>query len=447
MLDDAAGNILSKYDPGARRGLTLAIKTNYVTTSPSNCRNVHFGIDNGRIDAGWTDAGRPGNAVNVFALTVHGGQLYAATCDPGKDGAGHVYRYAGGTDWIDCGSPDRSNAISPLAAYQGKLYAGSAWYNMAGSSLPPSPNDTPGGRVFRFEGGKRWVDCGRLAGIGSVYGLAVYGGKLYASSRYKPAAVFRYEGGRDWVSCGTPDGRRVTTLNVFNGRLYGLSLDGGFVFRYEGGTEWSTIGKLPDTTQTYGFATYEGNMYVSTWPTATVFRYDGDDNWANCGRLGKELEVMGMAVYNGKLYAGTLPLAEVYRYDGGRTWTRTGQLDTTPNVRYRRAWSMAVFQGKLFSGTLPSGHVYSIEAGKSVTHDYELGPGWRHLAAVRSGGSLKLYLDGKQVAASGSFNPGDYDLSNDRPLRIGFGDHDYFNGSLSDVRLYNRALTPEELTK
>jgi hypothetical protein len=155
---------------------------------------------------------------------------------------------------------------------------------------------------------------------------------------------------------------------------------------------------------------------------------------------------MAMMVYNGKLYAGTLPLAEVYRYEGGTTWTRTGQLDTTPDVTYRRVWSMAVYQGKLFGGTLPSGHVYSLEAGKNVTYDHELRPGWRHLAAVRQGDRLKLYVDGAPVATSTPFNPADYDLSNGRPLRIGFGPHDHFNGRLRDLRLYNRALTDAEVS-
>ena len=151
-----------------------------------------------------------------------------------------------------------------------------------------------------------------------------------------------------------------------------------------------------------------------------------------------------MMVYNGRLYAGTLPLAEVYRYDG-ESWTRTGQLDATPDVRYRRAWSMAVYQGKLFCGTLPSGHVLSLEAGKCVTYDHELKPDWRHLVAVRSDDRLKLYVDGRLAATSSPFNPADYDLSNDRPLRIGFGEHDGFNGRMRDLRLYNRALSDAEV--
>ena len=156
---------------------------------------------------------------------------------------------------------------------------------------------------------------------------------------------------------------------------------------------------------------------------------------------------MGMAVYNGKLYAGTLPLAEVYRYEDGATWTRTGQLDTTPDVRYRRAWSMAVYQGKLFCGTLPSGHVYSIEAGKSVTHDSTLAPGWRHLAAVKQSNRLKLYVDGACVAESPAFDPSDYNVNTQSPLKIGLGPHDYFNGRMRDLRIYDRALSSPEINR
>ena len=238
------------------------------------------------------------------------------------------------------------------------------------------------------------------------------------------------------------------SLGVFDGHLYGAGNEGnkrGGIYRYDGGTTWTRTGDQAGVDQVYSFAVYGGNLHAGTWPDARVFRYDGGEVWTDCGRMGEELEVMGMAVYNGKMYGGTLPLAEVYRYDGGTTWTCTGQLDTTPDVRYRRAWSMAVFQGKLFCGTLPSGHVYSLEAGRSVTYDCELQPGWRHLAAIREGDRLKLYVDGKPVASSSAFSRDDYDISNDRPLRIGAGAHDSFNGRIRDLRIYNRALVVSEV--
>jgi hypothetical protein len=151
-------------------------------------------------------------------------------------------------------------------------------------------------------------------------------------------------------------------------------------------------------------------------------------------------------VYNGKMYGGTLPLAEVYRFDEP-AWVQVGRLDLTPNVARRRAWTMAVYQGRLFVGVLPSGHVHSIEIGRNVTYDRELPTGWVHLTAVRDSEHLRLHVNGKVVAKSATFNTEDFNISNDRPLQIGFGAHDHFNGKLSDVRLYERALSSDEIER
>ena len=187
-------------------------------------------------------------------------------------------------------------------------------------------------------------------------------------------------------------------LGVFQGGLYATGYDVGGVFRYEGEQRWSFCGNASASTQLYSFASYRGLLHTGVWPTGSVYRQEDGLPWLDCGRLGEELEVMGMMVYNGKLYAGTLPTGSVYRYDGEGEWVSTGQLDTTPDVKYRRAWTMAVYQGRLFCGTLPSGNVLSLEAGKNVTHDHALPGGWHHLAAVRADGKLRLYVDGALVA-------------------------------------------------
>ena len=155
---------------------------------------------------------------------------------------------------------------------------------------------------------------------------------------------------------------------------------------------------------------------------------------------------MGMAVHNGMLYAGTLPLAEVYRYDGNK-WTSTGRLDQTSDVKYRRAWTMAVFQGRLFVGTLPSGHVFSMEAGQCVTNDREFPNGGHLIAAHRKGDKLRLFVDGKVVAETEDAIASKLNLSNDVPLRVGFGPNDYFHGRIRDVRIHDGALSEEEIAQ
>jgi hypothetical protein len=54
-------------------------------------------------------------------------------------------------------------------------------------------------------------------------------------------------------------------------------------------------------------------------------------------------------------------------------------------------------------------------------------------------------VDGKLVAKSQSFDPAEYDVSTNQPLRIGFGQTEYFDGKMSDVRVYNRALNDQEI--
>ena len=455
LLDDVLGDVMTCYDPQRRNGFTLSLM-NYagVTSAQSNWRNIFFGIDAGRVDARWTDRGRPGNNHQIKALAVYQGNLYAATWEPAAGAAGHVYRYAGGKRWIDCGAPDTANAITALAVYQGKLYAGSELYSGAGSSLPVSPNNNHGGSVFRYEGERQWTNVGKVADVRSISGLTVFNGKLYAGTGSTGAwrdtprtrGMYRYDGVGKWTSCGCPD-LRVVHLGVYNGDLLAMSYDAGGFFRYDGGTDWTQLGPIPASTQAYSMAIYQGRLHVGTWPTGSVYQFDGPQQWTHRGRLGQEKEVMGMSVYNGKLYAGTLPFADVYRYEGETQWVTTGRLDHTPDVRYRRACVMAVFAGKLFCGVLPSGHILSLEAGKSVTYDHALPAGWQHLAAVRTTNRLKIYLNGKLVSESSNLQPEQFKLSPGQPLKIGFGEHDYFNGKMKDVRLYRRALNRQEIAR
>lgn len=454
-LDDSPGDLVTLFDPAARNGFNLTVQHQSGTcSSMANTRNLFFGLDAG-TEPRWTDCGRPGNNLMVYALTVFKGALYAGTFEHGAGEAGHVYRYAGGTNWVDCGTPDRCNTVSALAVFDGELYAGVTSYSGAGSHLKASPNTHPGGRVYRYAGGKRWADCGRVSDAEVVWGMTVFQGKLHVTAMDLPPkhlttprqGLYRYDGGTNWTWRGNPGGR-IAALAAADGSLFASGYNGGAlggVFRYEGGTNWTNWGAPPNVDQTYSFAFHRGGMHTGTWKEGKVFRYLGPNRWEDTGRLGSELEVMGLAMFNGKLYGGTLPLAQVYRYDDSG-WTLTGRLDYS-DVVYRRAWSMAVYQGRLCCGTLPSGHVHALDAGVAVSRDFELAPGWRHVAAMRSGNRLKLFVDGKRVAESAEFDPARFDLAAAVPLKIGFGEHDYFHGSLRDVRLYRRALADREVNQ
>jgi hypothetical protein len=452
---DIPGDIVSKYDPTAHRGFHLSLKTNAgVTFSQPNFRQLQFGIDDDRAANNWSDCGRPGNALLAFALCSFNGHLYAGTCEPGRDESGHVYRYAGDEKWIDCGSPDKSNAVTALAVFNGHLYAATGKYRVAGSSLPESENTNLGGRVFRYEAPSGWNDCGQLPNTEAVGGLAVFQENLYATSLYHPPGFFRHDGNQSWQECELParpaelagDSKfmRVEALAPFNGALYATSYDGGRVFRFDG-HHWRDCGQLAENTQTYSLAIFAGKLYVGTWPSGRVYRFDEPNRWRDCGRLGEELEVMGMLAHNGRLIAGTLPLAEIYQFDGRANWQQLARLDHTPDVRYRRAWCLAEHDGQVYCSTLPSGRIFSWHAGQLAMADQALPPSWHHIAATRAGNSMTVFVDGQLVAEKVDFESTAFNLSNKSALQIGFGPNDYFQGRLSNVRLYGRALTAAEI--
>jgi len=440
-LDDLPGDILSQYDPAERRGVNFGILSlPGCLASRPNDRNVAFGIDHARLDS-WVDHGRLGQAMYIMSMAVYEGNLYAGTCEE----IGRVYRFDGENGWVNCGTPDKANAITSMIVHEGQLYVGSGKYRLKGSSLPETSNEEVGGSLYRYLGGTRWEHCGRVSPeTETIGGLAVLGGKIHASSAYRPAGLFRHEGGTRWTPLGSVEGRRSEALTVHNGRIFTTVWDGGGVFSFDG-RAWTDHGNLPGATQTYGFLNHRGVLHATTWPQGKVFRWAGDNRWIDAGRLGEETEVMGTAHYNGKAYAGTLPLAKVYRYEEGTAWSDIGRLDFTPDVVYRRTWAMAVFQGRLFAGTLPGGRVHSIAAGRVATVDRALASGWRHLTAVRRGGRLEVFVDGAKAAESATFTPADYDLTSGKPLRIGTGEHDFFHGRLADLRIYGRALAPDEI--
>jgi hypothetical protein len=90
------------------------------------------------------------------------------------------------------------------------------------------------------------------------------------------------------------------------------------------------------------------------------------------------------------------------------------------------------------------GQVFCYQTGAGVSYDRDLGPGWKHVAAVRDGAIMKLYVDGRLAAGSTS-DEAPLDVTTDAPLRIGFGPHSQFQGKIREVRIYNRALDDGQL--
>lgn len=134
-VDDDLGDLVSQFDPQTRTGFHLGLRNHTgVTHSQANHRQLQFALDAGS-EPEFVDEGRPGTAIFGQSMAVHDGTLYVGTCEPGREQAGRVYRYDGPGRWVDCGAPDRANSITGMAAWNGSLYVGSGKYRLGGSAL------------------------------------------------------------------------------------------------------------------------------------------------------------------------------------------------------------------------------------------------------------------------------------------------------------------------
>jgi hypothetical protein len=70
--------------------------------------------------------------------------------------------------------------------------------------------------------------------------------------------------------------------------------------------------------------------------------------------------------------------------------------------------------------------------------------GWTHLAASYDGATLRLYVNGVQVASRAQTGA---IVATTNPLRIGGNGvwGEYFQGRIDEVRIYNRALSQSEI--
>ncbi|HEX2474107.1 MAG TPA: hypothetical protein VHK01_05150, partial [Lacipirellulaceae bacterium] len=329
-VDDVIGDMVTKFDPATRKGFNLTINaSNPGYNSPSNLRNVFFGVDSGTTGK-WTDCGRPGRAHISDALTVFEGDLYAGTTD-GEDESewAHVFRYRGGQQWEDCGrlGNDRTRGVYAMIVHEGELYAATA------ASHGEQPPEIPFGRVYRYRGGQHWEDIGQPGENRRLHSLASFNGKLYVAAFNIGDAhgqCYVYEGGQNWRLCGEFPGN-PHTLTVHDGRLY-AAYPQGEVFAYDGST-WESLGNpLGSTTQCsqiHSQGVFQGNLYVGTWPLGKVAVWR-DGHWTDLGRLGDATEVTALTTYNGCFYAGTIPRAEVFRFDGPNQWTSIRRLFDPP---------------------------------------------------------------------------------------------------------------------
>ena len=183
---------------------------------------------------------------------------------------------------------------------------------------------------------------------------------------------------------------------------------------------------------------------------------------------------MALNVYNGMLYAAAIPRAEVFRYERDAAWTSLRRLFAPPGWqpvlvrnmqaspdgdRRMREWtrvtSLTQHDGLLFAsvGSCTSaavdapadvrGTVHAFRAGVVATTPRTLTPGRHHVAAVRRGATLTVYVDGREAATARGTLAGS--VATAAPLTIGEDASGRFRGGIEGAATHDRALEPGEI--
>ncbi len=388
----AFGDVLSKFDGERRCGINFWVAGGSATYSSfSDARHIHAGIDDGYLGE-WKDCGRPGigNPL-VTALTVYRGELYAGLADAQTpEEACKVFRWDGAKGWLDCGRlGDDLNCLSVMSmiVHDGHLYAGTGIWDW-GRAEEAMAAAIPLTRVFRYEGGTKWRDLGAVGHGQRVLCLASFEGELYAGLDHGgEGACYKLSGG-DWIHVG----------NVDKVEVDGVERTDNFECL------------MPVCGELYGASHH------------TIYRYGGGKNWESIGYEPFGVtQIHAMQVFDGKLWIGTWPQGFILRREDDGQWGNTGQIGIAagkPSVAMiNEINALGVHNGKLYSGTIPKAGVYRYESDDHWTllnhlasnpdWNPEVCPSWMRVLSV-------ITHRGKLFACTGTSQARHWDLDADQ---------------------------------
>jgi hypothetical protein len=299
--------------------------------------------------------------------------------------------------------------------------------NGCGSPFVTSTDGTNNMIVWVVGTGDRYGTGGdqRLHGYNGNTGAVVYGG-----------------GGANELMAGTHTWRN--TGIVARGRIYVATDNKVYAFKLPGGTPTPTPTPIPTATPTPGLvAAYGFNEGSGT----VVHDMSGNGNngsiggatWTTSGKYGDALS------FNGTNARVNINNATSLQLTSGMTleaWVYPTSVSS--------AWRDVIYKGNdnyYLEGTSPNssrpamggtfgGNLYGTSPLTANT--------WAYLAATYDGATMRLYVNGVQVASRAQTGA---IATSTNPLQIG-GDSiygQYFAGRIDEVRIYNRALSAAQI--
>jgi len=174
-----------------------------------------------------------------------------------------------------------------------------------------------------------------------------------------------------------------------------------------------------------------GTIHGATWTTGkfgSALSFDGEDDYVDCGN-DESLNITDALT----IEAWVKPAADI---SGSGTRVFLEKMNAYGLVYGFNAGHLEVYLGGA------TRILYPVTLYKN---------NWYHLVGVWEGsttGNVYLYINGENVAS------GDYtgSITSDHALQIGGGEAwsgawRYFNGTIDEVRIYNRALSAEEIKR
>jgi|14_taG_2_1085336.scaffolds.fasta_scaffold07560_2 hypothetical protein len=157
--------------------------------------------------------------------------------------------------------------------------------------------------------------------------------------------------------------------------------------------------------------------------------FDGANDYIDCGN-DSSLQITGDLTLSAWVNIGTsTSIMRLINKDNGSN----------------RAWIMLIVSGKIrFTRFYTASSLYYMDSSISVNDS-----NWHHIACVNdSTGTAKIYIDGVEDTASTGTNTGTVLHNASVTLKLG-GDFysQYLNGSLSNVSIWNAALTSAQVTE
>jgi len=242
----------------------------------------------------------------------------------------------------------------------------------------------------------------------------------------------------------------TTSLSYVNG---GLAPTTSYTYRVRATDVGGNLGPYSNTaTVTTGAGTSSVGLVAAyafeEGSGTTVADASGNGNtgsitaatWSTAGKFGKALSFNGTSARVLIPDSPTLDLTSAFTLEGWAFPTATQAVWRTlvdKDVdRYYLMTSSDATGGPAVGGTFTNGtQLYAPAALAANT--------WTHLAATYDRTTLRLYVNGVQVASRSSTTAVDTSANN---LNIGANSYgEYFAGRIDEVRVYNRALTVNEI--